>query len=268
QLSAAFTDYIERVSRQLALTQASPDQAIAPDSVSSQLERVQGELIEQMRHGGLGPEAAQQLQAQLRQRNPQPSAAVGEQARAQTPRQQAAAPETGRRTEERRASLPASVLSVSNTALFLKHQARAAQRYSNPFSAIKVLVEWLLPVEGGTARRPRDGDIEEVLPELYYRITRLARDLDLIGSLEKTRRAVPFIILPMTGEEGVRVFRRRLLDVLAEFPFRLESGAHTLVCTVTVASFDSKTDRNANAFLQRLNQIQLSTRTAPTQPAQ
>jgi hypothetical protein len=156
--------------------------------------------------------------------------------------------------------LPPAVLSVNNTAMFLKHQAKAAQRYGNPFSVIKVLVEWLLPARGGTPRRPRKSDMRELLPELYFRITRLARDLDLVGSLEKSQRAVPFIILPMTEEEGAKIFRQRLLDVLAEFPFRLESGEYTLACTVTAVGYDPKTDKDANAFIHRLNQAHQANR--------
>src|SRR5699024_7136301 len=141
----------------------------------------------------------------------------------------------------------------NNTALFLKHQVKSAQRYSNPFSVIRLLVEWLVPVEGGTPRRPRKRDMREILPELYFRIDRLARDLDLIGSLEKTQRAVPFIILPTTEETGAMIFRQRLLDVLAEFPFRLGGDEYTLICTATAVGFDAETDADARAFVHRLN---------------
>ncbi len=151
--------------------------------------------------------------------------------------------------------LPPAVLSVSNTALFLKHQVKSAQRYGNPFSVIKLLVEWLVPAEGGGPRRPRKSDMRELLPELYFRITRLARDLDLVGSLEKSQRAVPFVILPMTEEEGAAIFRQRLLDVLAEFPFRLDGGEFTLTCTVSAVGFDTESDADASGFVQRINRV-------------
>lgn len=150
--------------------------------------------------------------------------------------------------------LPPTVLSVRNTALFLKHQVKAVRRYGNPFSAIKVLVESLNPTELATPRRPGRSDMHEILPELYSRIIHLARDLDLVGSLEKSQRAIPLIILPMTEEEGAMIFRQRLLEALTEFPFRIDGGEYTLTCTVTALGFDPETDKDANAFVQRLHQ--------------
>lgn len=313
QLSAAFTDYIERISQELALDRVAPGEPVDPGSLGEQIERIQKELIDQMNRGGLAPEASRQLEDQLRQRMPevrerskmalfermldsseqlsdtlildwleqqlesrdelqQLSEAISQrlEARGYTPEQAAGLLErlAGRmETESRPPPLPASVLSVANTALFLKHEVQAAQRYGNPFSAVKLLVEWLVPVQGGAPQRPRRSDIGQLLPELYFRILRLARDLDLVGSLEKTQRAVPFIILPMTEEEGARIFRRRLLDVLAEFPFRLDSGEYTLTCTVTAASFDSQADTDANTFVQRLNQAHQASRAATAHQA-
>lgn len=306
QLSAAFTDYIERVSQGLALSRFGHGESLDPGTLGDQIERVQKELIERMNEGGLAPEAARQLEHELEQRIPQmrenskmelfermlegteqvtdtliidwlekqvetPSEldqlarAIGErlQKHGYNPQQAGRLiDQLARRLEhdDEPPPLPGSVLSVANTALFLKHHIKGAQRYGNPFSVIKLLVEWLEPADGGVPRRPRKSDMGELLPELYFRIARLARDLDLVGSLEKSQRAVPFIILPMTEEKGAKIFRQRLLDVLAEFPFRLESGEFYLTCTVTVLGFDPETDKDANAFVQHLNQLQQANR--------
>lgn len=301
QLSAAFTDYIERVSQKLALSRFSHGEAIDPGTLGDQISRVQQELIGRMNESGLSPEAARQLEQQLEQRMPelrenskmqlfehmlggseqltdtlvldwlekqvegpdeleQLTQAITERLR----RHGYSPQQAGRlmdqlaerlEQEDEPPTLPTTVLSVNNTALFLKHQVKSAQRYKNPFSVAKALVEWLEPLGQGGPRRPRNSDMSELLPELYFRITRLARDLDLVGSLEKSQRAVPFIILPMTDEAGAAIFRRRLLAVLAEFPFRLDSGEYTLTCTVTALGFDIESDKDANAFIHRLNQV-------------
>ncbi len=306
QLSAAFTDYIERVSQKLALSRFSHGEPLDPGTLGDQITRVQKELIERMGQGGMPPEASRQLEQELEQRMPQLresskmelfermlggseqltdtlvldwlekqvesrdeldelSAAITERLKRHGYSPQQAARLIDELVErldgdEEPAKLPPAVLSVNNTALFLKHQVKAAQRYGNPFSVIKVLVEWLVPNDGGPPRRPRKSDIGALLPELYFRIVRLARDLDLVGSLEKSQRAVPFIILPMTEQEGARIFRQRLLDVLAEFPFRLDSGEYTLTCTVTAVGFDTDQDKDANTFVHRLNQAHQANR--------
>ncbi|WP_376694691.1 hypothetical protein [Wenzhouxiangella sp. EGI_FJ10305] len=249
QLSSAFTDYFERISRKLALSPARAGKPTQPGSLSEQLGRVQKELIERMSEGGLAPEAARQLEMELAHR------------RAQKSSDKVAEP-------KKPTEIPRSVLSVSNTARFLKHEVKSAHRYGNPFSAIKLLVEWLVPTEDGASRRPRKDDIPELLPELYDRIVRLAREeLDLVGSLEKSQRAVPFIILPMTGEEGAGIFSQRLLEVLADPPFRVGEADYTLTCTVTVVGFDTQTDSDANAFIQRLNQLHQANRADATKQA-
>lgn len=301
QLSAAFTDYIERVTEKLALERFSNADPTNPGTLSEQIARVQKELIERMNQSGLTPEASKQLERELEQRMPQTrehstvalfermldgskqindalvldwlerqietrpeleemANAISERLKKHgyTPLQAARlidqlAERLDREAEPMR--MPPTVLSVRNTALFLKHQVKSAQRYNNPFSAIKVMVEKLNPTESGSPRRPGRSDMHELLPELYSRIVRLARDLDLVGSLEKSQRAVPLIVLPMTEAEGANIFRQRLIEVLAEFPFRLDGDEYTLTCTVTALGFDPEADEDANAFVQRLNQV-------------
>lgn len=314
QLSSAFTDYIERVSQQLALSSFAGESALESDTLGEQLERVQKELLERMSSSGLAPDAAAQLAHELEERMPklrvesklalfdrmleggqdegltdtlildwlekqvegEPELKqLGEPLRQRLESHGYSAEEARRlvsdldkrfRSERKPAKLPSSVLTVNNTALFLKHEVRSAQRYGNPFSAIKLLVEWLVPAEGGEAWRPRKADMAELLPELYFRIVRLARDLDLVGSLEKSQRAVPFIILPMTEEEGAKVFRERLIEVLAEFPFRMHGGDCFLNSTITAVGFDSEQDKDPNAFIQRLNKRHQANRAETAKP--
>jgi hypothetical protein len=314
QLSSAFTDYIERVSQQLALSSFADESALDNGTLGDQLERVQKELLERMSSSGLAPDAAAELARELEQRMPKLRAEsklalfdqmlddaqeddltdtlildwlekqvdgepelrqLGDSLRERLERHGYSAEEAERlvgdlkkrlKTERKPTKLPSSVLTVSNTALFLKHEVRSAQRYGNPFSAIKLLVEWLVPAEGGEARRPRKSDMGELLPELYFRIVRLARDLDLVGSLEKSQRAVPFIILPMTEEAGAKVFRERLIAVLAEFPFRMDRGDCFINCTITAVGFDTEQDEDPNAFIRRLNKIHQDNRAKVAKP--
>lgn len=249
QLSSAFTDYFERVSRKLALSGVPTGDPTKAGSLNEQLARVQKDLIARMNEGGLSPEAAEQLEQELEERRERKAAekkteGAGAKSKAETSER------------EQRTEIPRAVLSVGNTALFLQHEVKSAHRYGNPFSALKLHVERITPTDGGEGRRPRKGDMAQLLPELYNRIVRLARDdLDLVGSLEKSQRAVPFIILPMTEEEGAKIFRQRLLDVLDEYPVRIGETDNTLTCTATVVGFDTETDPDANAFVSRLNEL-------------
>lgn len=313
QLSAAFTDYIERVSQKLALGSFAGDASLDSGTLGEQIERVQKELVLRMNDSGLAPDAAQQLEQELEQRRPRlaedsklalfdrmltGSEEVTDtlvldwlQKQVESPDELAHLSEPLRERlqahgySQQQASglverlagrikgepeppprIPASVLSVANTALFLQHEVRGAQRYGNPFSVIKLMVEWLVPVDGGEARRPRRGDMHSLLPELYFRIVRLGRDLDLVGSMEKSMRAVPLLILPMTDEEGANVFRGRLLDVLAEFPFAVDGTRYYLSTTVTVVGFARETDADANSFVRRVNQAHQANRAAMAEP--
>jgi hypothetical protein len=312
QLSSAFTDYIERVSQQLAISRYGHDESLDPGTLGDQLERVQKDLISEMSQAGMDADQSRALEEALKARMPElressklalfdqllasgegladtivldwlekqietpdelkeMSEAIAERLKAHgysAAQAKALLDQLNKRlgVEKKPAALPGSVLSVSNTALFLKHQVKGAQRYGNPFSVIKLMVEQLA-FEDGKARKPTREDMPELLPQLYTRIVRLARDLDLVGSLEKSQRAVPFIILPMTEEEGAKVFRERLEEVLKEFPFRLESRNVQLLSTITAVGYQTEEDGDANAFLKRVNQTHQDDRSAQREVA-
>src|SRR5699024_5787443 len=71
QLSAAFTDYIERVSQKLALSHFSHGEPLDPGTLGNQIERVQKELIGHMGQGGMPSETSRKLEKELEQRMPQ-----------------------------------------------------------------------------------------------------------------------------------------------------------------------------------------------------
>jgi hypothetical protein len=149
-------------------------------------------------------------------------------------------------------AMPGEVLSTASTAMFLKREIMTAQRYETPFSVLKLLIERLKP-DNAAARVPERSELAWLLPQLYQRLIKQARELDLIGSLERTQRAVPLLILPMTPQSGAEIVRARIERLLEEFPFRIGDDSFFVEATITALGFDRERDTDGDAFLSRLN---------------
>jgi hypothetical protein len=235
QLSAAFSDYIERVSERLI---DSSDQD-ASGGLEQQLARVQQLLIDQLHRQGLPTELIADLQTRL-----------------DSDRESDEDKGDHEKTAEislRELSLPSRVLNPSNTAFFLKREIKSAERYKTPFAVIKVSIE-LLREPNGRVHAPPDSERVRLLPEVYELIINQMRDLDLVGSLDKSRRAVPLLILPMTEPDGAEIVHRRLQRLLSTRPFRLASEPLQLLCAITTVARASNETVGGEEFFQRVQQ--------------
>ena len=235
QLSSAFTDYIERVSEKLALESLPGANQEAGETLPGQLARVQQLLIDQLGQQGMPAEVTRQLQNQLEQRRASPTDAEPE-------------PEAPSSPALR---LPGRILNPANSAFFLKREIKSAQRYGTPFSVIKISIESIRP-HNQTRRPPSSEELRELLPEFYQLLLDQLRELDLIGSLDKERRAVPLMILPMTEQTGAGIVRWRLTDRLRDQYFSINDTPTQLITAITSVSFDASSGESGKAFIERL----------------
>lgn len=235
QLSSAFSDYIERVSKRL-IDSSSGD---STGAIGQQLGRVQQLLIDQLHRQGLPQELISELQARL------------DSERLATGEESSAVPAD--ETPLQAFSLPSRVLNPANTAFFLKREIKSAQRYKTSFAVIKLSIE-LLREPNGRLRVPEGSEPARLLPEVYEIIINQMRDLDLVGSLDKSRRAVPLLILPMTDSDGADIVHRRLQRLLSTHPFRLASEPLQLLCASTMVARASDEKGSGDEFFQHLQQ--------------
>ncbi len=287
QLSAAFTDYIERISDKLSLElgQEHPGEGV----LDSQLIRVRQLLVDQLNRQGLPPELIESVRERLQAARSQPvrkspeapSSPAGEselpdgaaQLVESSPTEQTAVPADAGNADsidavdpasgtdaasppkgaEPRPVLPARVLNPSNTAFFLNREIKSSERYKTPFSVIKVSVE-LVRDRPGKPRTPEAEDLVELMPQVYREIIAQLRDLDLVGSLDKAHQAVPLMILPMTAADGVEIVIDRLLKRLKRTPFRLAGMPTQVMCAVSSASFNVDDEESSQAFIERIDE--------------
>lgn len=269
QLSAAFSDYIERISEKLYLDlgRGTTDAAGNP-ALDSQLMRVKQLLVDQLNQQGLPPELVEELRAKMNQARSEQGEKVEKVETTEAVAEPAGAdnePDDNR--ESLRPALPSRVLNPTNTAFFLNREIKSSQRYRTPFSVIKVSVE-LVRDRPSKPRRPEIRDLAELLPQVYAELIAQLRDLDLIGSLDKKQQAVPLMILPMTGSDGAEIVRKRLSRRLGHTPFRLSGSPAQILCAVTAESFDMENGESGQTFIQRIHERHRSSRDSLRQAAQ
>jgi len=265
QLSSAFTEYIERISERLALDLPQKHRD-GSDATRAQLERVRKFLIDQLSRQGLDKELTLELRRKAEAQSDPEAIRIAQAAAAEVSKESAgpsAPPAAEKDTEESAGEEPGTpeaplrpklshrVLNPANTAFFLKREIKSAQRYRTHFSVIKISIERLRE-PAGPSRVPEREELIDFLPVLYEGLIAQLRDLDLIGSLDRTLQAVPLLILPMTDEAGANVVRWRLTDYLRDRIFDVDEEKMGVIATLTAASFDPGSDEEGRAFIQRI----------------
>jgi hypothetical protein len=288
QLSAAFSDYIERVGEQLRHG-GQGARTLDSRALRDQLSRLQRELIIQLDDRGAGDQAMKQLDDRLQQRvdrafddnRLETLDALLRHNRTLSPElvmewleQQLLTPSdldhlrgsvtrimkdhgfdadeisgmlesiAERLPDGPPMALPKGVLDAGATSMLLHREVLRARRYSTSFSVIRLTVE-KIRLPDGRQRRPTSRETALLLPELYTRVLRQARDLDVVGTLDEKLAAEPLVILPMTDNEGAAVVCERLCELLAEYPFQLgEQDCHVEV-TATAVTQEGKVEGQA-----------------------
>ncbi len=302
QLSEAFSDYIERISRKLENDDEgdadSDTNMLDPHALGEQLSRIQRELVIGLGNRGLESEAVGQINGRLHQQveqavddsrlsllnsvlaqetNLSPEVVLewmeqqfltpSDLDRMRAPVSQImeqhgfdAEQVTGmleafaeKLPDGPPMSLPERVLNHEHTRMFLDREVVCANRYSTPFSVIRVTIDRLHFSEG-VSRHATPRELCMVLPELYTRIIRQARDPDLIGSLDDYLSAEPLLILPMTDGQGAKIVCERLERLLPEYPFDLGDSSCQITITTTAFAYDSNQDLNTEQFIMLIEQ--------------
>ncbi|MEE4329762.1 MAG: hypothetical protein V2J10_02770 [Wenzhouxiangella sp.] len=243
QLSSAFSDYIERISERLINPKGDGESG----ALGLQLKRVQELLIDQLHRQGLPSDLISELKQKLDSGQRASIDSANEAQAGTTPPQ---IPE-----------LPPRVLNPTNTAFFLKREIKSAERYKTPFAVIKLSIE-LLREPNGKVHVPSDSERARLLPKVYEIIVNQMRDLDLVGSLDKSRRALPLLILPMTEAEGAEIVHQRLRRLLGTHPFRLASEPLQLLCASTMVAGGVDETGSADEFFQQLQKSHEQSRQA------
>lgn len=299
QLSAAFSDYIDRIGNRLANEDGLDARPVDSRALKDQLTRLQRELVIHLDERDAGSTAMHRLDGKLGKRVEQAfdDSRLGalnsllQANKSLTPdlvvewlEQQLLTPsdlermrgplgklmgEYGFSTEQVAAildgigeglpdgppmTLPEGVLDVDSTAMFLHQEVLRARRYSTEFSVIRVTIETIELPEGGT-RRPTSREACLLLPEMYTRILRQARELDVVGSLDESMAAEPLVILPMTDQVGAAVVCERVQRLLAEYPFGIgEMSCHLQVTATPLAYVPEQGKERFTIHLEQVHQ--------------
>ncbi len=302
QLSAAFSDYIDRVGSRAGSRSGVEDQPLDPRAVKDQLTRLQRELVIHLDERNADNTAMSRLDGKLGERVDrafddsrlaaldalmQADQALSPQVVIEWLEQQLLSPsdlermrapvtrlmrQHGYSTDEIAGildslgqalpegppmALPEGVIDAAGTAMFLRREVVCARRYATSFAVIRVTIE-KIAIDGGPARRPTSREASLLLPELYTRIFRQAREPDVVGSLDESLAAEPILILPMTDHAGARTVCERVQRILAEFPFRI--GESTCHLQATATPIDYGSDHGQERFLLQLEQVHQANR--------
>jgi GGDEF domain-containing protein len=152
--------------------------------------------------------------------------------------------------QERAGALPKGVMSTSNTLFFLQRQIRESTRYEHPFTVMFITVRSLraasdVTLDAAAAARA-------LMPQVFEIALKALRDLDIVGTISSSAETIPFIILPMTTEQGAATVRQRLQRQLEETP--LGFGGMTLHLRVSISQvvFDKDQTPDVKALLGKL----------------
>ncbi len=286
RLSSMLTEYIEKVSNSMALNSPDSDEAKNPGALGDVLHRVETELVDKLREQGVSQSVSagverelskgfehrlqdvqtRRLRQSLEARPDMPPATIagiltgilGEDADVES--RSALMTEVGldkdrieavrklleKGPEEPR--LPKGVLRTANLVFFLKRQIAMCLRYDNPFSVLMITVP-RVHIKG--REQPADQHLRmRIHPEIYSRLMETLRELDLVGSLGKLQHDIPFVILPMTGEEGAEVVKKRLETTLAGMELPYESFTVCPEVVVSFTAFDPLITRELETFVK------------------
>ena len=150
-------------------------------------------------------------------------------------------PASGAVSLEDTVDIPGGALNTSNMLFLVSRELKRHFRYNTPFSTITVSVKQVK--QNGGARPPRSGELTELLPQLFAIIQPLLRDVDLAGTIIPPEL---FMALPMTGEEGAKIVRDRILEKALDSTFTIANqrvGLNVRV-SVTVPSEGTKDIRS------------------------
>jgi hypothetical protein len=214
QLSSILTEYVERVSRTLALEskENKNSQAVMQD--------FETRLLEKFKAQGVGDAVVDQVRQRLTH---------------------------GKRGFD----LPKGVFDMKVTTFFLDHEIKRYMRYNSPFSAL-VLSMTAVRHPDGTETGPTPEETDRMMPSLLSMLKKMLRDLDLIGLMLWISDNVPFVILPMTDPKGAKAVQLRVSAELNKSKVSVAGVVKMPCVVVTTLAFDGTKTPDTSSFLKSL----------------
>ena len=216
QLSSILAEFVERVSRKLALDSKEKTESQAV------MQNFESQLLEKLKAQGMGEPVVERIRQRL--------------------------------THNKRGfDLPKGVFDIKVTTFFLEHEIKRYVRYNSPFS---VLVLSLTAVRNpdGTESVATPEETAHMLPAIYLALKKMLRDLDLVGTMLWISENVPFVILPMTDHKGANAVRERVNGVLNKLKVSVEGGGPEKMprVVVTILTFDGSKTPDTASFIKCL----------------
>jgi hypothetical protein len=217
QLSSMLTDYVERVSRTLSsgAKEKSGNQAA--------MRTFETQLLDKIKAQGVGDPVIERVKQRLSQ-------------------------------EKTGFSLPKGVFDMKVTTFFLDHEIKRNTRYHSPFS---VLVLSVVSVKrpDGTESAATTEETGRIMPAILLELRKMLRDLDWVGVEGWISENVPFVILPMTDEQGAKAVKDRVGSALNKSMAQAAMPGELPHIVVTTLAFDGAKTPDTASFLKSIMEL-------------
>ena len=223
QLESVLTEYVERISRNLAAD--SLDRAGASEPIDSQktVRAFESQLLEKLKANGVQDSVLKQVRERLSQK-------------------------------KRGYELPKGVFDIRVTAFFLEQEIKRYLRYNSPFSTVIISIG-SVKNNGGAASPPTPGETGRIIPYTLTVVKKMLRDLDLVGVRLWISENVPFIILPMTDEAGARAVNKRLDRELNKIEITAGGPLITPCFVITSSTFDRTLTPDCPSYIKKIMEL-------------
>ncbi|MDD5676275.1 MAG: hypothetical protein PHC61_19030, partial [Chitinivibrionales bacterium] len=144
--------------------------------------------------------------------------------------------------------IPKDVINANSTLFLTQKEVQRFNRHKTPFCILTLSIARIN--RAGQAHAISPGEKAWILPGVFAHLLKFFRDLDLVGMLGDTpEELLPFVVLPMTDENGGRIAKERLGKDLGAAAFKLQGETVTVTPVITVTPFQSHFGENLKTFI-------------------
>lgn len=144
-------------------------------------------------------------------------------------------------------TLPSAALSSNNMLFLLNREINQHKRYGTPFSTMLYTVE--------KAGDPKDlkslteEDKKNLIPQLFQFIKKYLRETDLLGTTGVPQIYSLFSIMTMTGFEGAKIVRDRIIKGLEKKKFNLNKNQVSIEVTISITVPEKQNIKDLRTYL-------------------
>jgi len=147
--------------------------------------------------------------------------------------------------QEEKKDIPSGALNRSSILFFVEKEIQRAVRYGTPFSVVLFAIVRAIPRAKTAPGAINQNDVYQAILE---RLARLARDPDMVGSLDKSRM---IWLLPMTIPEDVQVARQRIIGELHRHVYNVKGIPLKVRLAAAVKDFSHEELPPLKTFLKK-----------------